>query len=209
MNIPTDIVLSTNNTNKRIEISDIFKKNGLDSFRLLIPEEVLGYKVEVEETGVTLEENALLKAKKLYELTHKLVISDDSGLEIEYLNNAPGVYSSTFAGENATDAENRRKVLDMMKDVPDHNRKARFRTVICLIKDGVPQFFDGICNGQIISEERGTNGFGYDPIFLPVGYNKTFAEMLPDEKNSISHRAIAINKLAEYLKNQFLIGSST
>ncbi len=204
-----EIILATNNENKRIEILDIFKDNNLNRLNVLIPEEVLGVKIDTKETGDTLEQNAYLKAKNLFELTKKTVISDDTGLEIEYLSNFPGVHSARFAGENASDEENRKKVLDLMRGVPENMRKAKFRTIICLIHNGIEHYFEGICTGKILEKEKGLHGFGYDPIFLPDGHTKSFAEMHPKEKNTISHRAIAIKKLAEYLKNYFLIGNST
>ncbi len=204
-----DIVLASNNANKRIEISNIFKTIGLHQINIILPEEILGYEIEIEEYGKTLEENAFIKSSKIFELTNKNVISDDTGLEINYLNASPGVYSARFAGFKCSDEDNRRKVLDLLEGIETENRTARFRTIICFIEYGMPIYFEGICNGVITTAERGENGFGYDPVFQPIGYCQTFAEMESEFKNSISHRYIAIKKLAEYLKNQLLKGNST
>jgi XTP/dITP diphosphohydrolase len=170
----------------------------------------IGCHEDIPETGKTLEENALQKAQYVYDHYHVSCFADDTGLEVDALNGAPGVYSARYAGGDGHDSEaNMTKLLHELGN--NNNRKARFRTVIALIekKDVCPcgctsvkkvHQFEGIVNGEIIRERRGGEGFGYDPIFQPEGYDKTFAELGMDIKNTISHRARATQKLAEYLK---------
>ncbi len=153
---------------------------------------------EIEESGTTLEENALLKARIVYNKYNCNVVADDTGLEIDALDGAPGVYSARFAGEENDSLKNMEKVLDLLKS--KSNRKAQFKTVMALIIDGKEHIFEGVVKGQISEKMYGDNGFGYDPIFLPEGYSHTFAEMSLEMKNKISHRAIALNKLVEFLK---------
>lgn len=165
----------------------------------------IGCHEDIPETGVTLEENALMKAQYVFDKYHIECFADDTGLEVEALNGAPGVYSARYAGGEGHDSEaNMRKLLSELEN--NNNRKARFRTVIALIEkvDGLSseqhvKCFEGIVEGEIIRERRGGEGFGYDPIFQPTGYDKTFAELGTDVKNQISHRARATQKLAEYL----------
>ena len=153
---------------------------------------------DIPETADTLQGNAALKAQYIYENYGLDCFADDTGLEVEALNGAPGIYSARYAGGEGHDSEaNMKKLLSEMQD--KDNRKARFSTVICLIEGGKEHFFEGIVNGSIIRERRGGAGFGYDPVFMPDGYSETFAEMGNDEKNKISHRARAVQKLCEYL----------
>ena len=152
---------------------------------------------EIPETGKTLEENALIKAKFINENFKLNCFADDSGLEVEILGNAPGVYSARYAGEPKNDEKNMDKLLLALEN--HSNRNAQFRTVICLILLGKEYFFEGIIKGKIIHARKGKDGFGYDPIFIPDGYEKTFAEMTIEEKNKISHRALAVEKLVEFL----------
>ena len=165
----------------------------------LISLQSLEYSNEVPENSDTLEGNALEKAKFIYNLYKLNTIADDTGLEVEALNNAPGVYSARYAGNQKDSLSNILKLLNELKGV--QNRKARFRTVIALIINDKISFFEGIVNGIIINQQRGKGGFGYDPIFQPEGFSKTFAEMSLEEKNLPSHRARAIRKLIEYLNN--------
>jgi len=151
---------------------------------------------EVVEDRPTLEGNAEKKAVELYQATGIFSMADDTGLEVEALNGAPGVFSARYAGEHATYAENRRKMLLEMQGV--RHRKAQFRTVIAYKKQSL-FLFEGICSGQIIDVERGEEGFGYDPIFVPEGYDRTFAEMTLAEKNKISHRGRAFQKFLAFL----------
>lgn len=154
---------------------------------------------DIEETGVTFAENASIKSRYIYNKYQVNCFGDDSGLEVDALNGEPGVYSARYAGKHGDHAANMEKVLTNLGD--NTNRKARFRTVISLMWNGEEHFFDGAVEGTIRNELSGNGGFGYDPIFQPDGYDVTFAEMTLDEKNSISHRAIAVEKLTEFLKN--------
>jgi XTP/dITP diphosphohydrolase len=160
----------------------------------------IGYTKEIPETGTTLEQNALIKAYHIFSKLGVDCFADDTGLEVEALNGAPGVYSARYAGKDVSFAENTALLLKNLEGA--ENRKARFRTVIYLIFYGKKWLFEGTVNGTIIKEPRGTAGFGYDPIFVPDGYNKTFAEMSPDEKNGISHRGLAVVKMLNYLEAQ-------
>ncbi len=152
---------------------------------------------EIPETGKTLEENALIKAQFIYEKLKVNCFADDSGLEVESLGNAPGVYSARYAGEPKNDQNNIDKLLHDLEGNPDRN--AQFRTVISLILDGKKHLFEGIIKGKILTSRQGNNGFGYDPVFIPDGHEKSFAEMTLEEKNKISHRAIAVEKLIAFL----------
>jgi XTP/dITP diphosphohydrolase len=194
-----ELVFATHNKNKIKEIQHLIGQK----FRIFSLDDI-GYSEEIPEDQTTIEGNAEAKAKRIFELFHRNCFADDTGLEVEMLNRQPGVISARFAdytgerneGEDVSSA-NIRKLSRLMKG--DINRKARFRTVIALVLDGQIYFFEGMVNGQILEVSKGTGGFGYDPVFQPEGHNKTFAEMTLEQKNSISHRAIAINKLAAFL----------
>lgn len=194
------ILLGTNNQHKVNEIKKILEQEKLTNIELLTLNQALEHYDDVEENGLTLEKNAEIKAEYYHSISGLLCLADDTGLEIQVLDMSPGVKSARFAGEHGDDKANRVKVLDLMRNVPLEQRKARFRTVICLKNASTTHFIEGICNGQIATEEHGENGFGYDSIFVPDGFSSTFAEMSPSEKNELSHRGIAIRKLAEYLK---------
>ncbi|HOU01569.1 MAG TPA: non-canonical purine NTP diphosphatase [Bacteroidales bacterium] len=187
-----EIVFATNNVNKIKEIRHILG----DSFKLLSLHD-LGIFEDIPENEPTLEGNAMYKARVVNRMLNLNVFADDTGLEIEALNGQPGVHSARFAGENKDSDANIEKALLMMGE--SENRNARFRTVIALILNGKEYLFEGIVDGRIIKEKRGKAGFGYDPIFIPEGMNLTFAEMSLDEKNKISHRARAFEKLKEFL----------
>jgi XTP/dITP diphosphohydrolase len=196
------LVFATQNKYKIMEISDVMKKD-------LPPDQSRKWYIaslddvditeEIPETSNTLEGNALLKALYVFNKTGLNCFADDTGLEIDALKGNPGVYSARYAGPQKSFDDNIKKVLYELKNVK--NRKARFRTVVALVLGNDHYFFEGIANGRIIHEKRGSEGFGYDPIFIPDGHQKTFAEMNLDEKNLISHRAIAVKKLIEFLKN--------
>lgn len=188
------LVFASQNPHKVEEI-----KSELSEKIELVSLQNLGYLKEVPENSDTLEGNALEKAKFIYNLYKLNTIADDTGLEVEALDNAPGVYSARYAGDQKDSLANILKLLNSLKGV--QNRKARFRTVITLIINDNISFFEGIVNGIIINEQRGQGGFGYDPIFQPEGFSKTFAEMSLEEKNLTSHRARAIRKLTKYLNN--------
>lgn len=155
---------------------------------------------EIPETGNTLQANALIKAQFLNDHFGVDCFADDTGLEVEALDGAPGVYSARYAGEPSNSQANIDKLLLSLQG--NDNRKAQFRTVIALIEQGTPRFFEGCVKGTIAHARRGEGGFGYDPIFIPEGYDRSFAELSSQEKNSISHRALAVNQLCEYLKNK-------
>lgn len=188
-------VLASANPHK---VSEIRKILG-DSSELLTPND-LGETREIPEDGSTLTENALQKAHFMYEAYGHPSIADDSGLEVEALNNEPGVYSARYAGEQKNSDDN----IDLLlKNLAGHtNRKARFRTVIAYVGPKGEYTFEGTVEGTILTERHGTGGFGYDPVFLPDGYDKTFAEMTAAEKNAISHRARALEKFAAFLKER-------
>ncbi len=155
---------------------------------------------EVEEDADTFEGNAVKKAKAVAEYTKKSAFADDSGLEVYALDNAPGVYSARYAGKGADDRKNLEKLLEEIKGVEESRRGARFVCVIALaFPDGSVKVFDGFVEGSIGSEPKGSNGFGYDPVFYPKGYDRTFAEISADEKDSLSHRGMALRKFREYI----------
>lgn len=157
----------------------------------------LDFSEDIPETSDTFEGNAKQKAYYIYSKFNLNCFADDSGLEVDYLGGAPGVYSARFAGEEKDDAKNNTLLLEKLNGVS--NRKARFKTVICLILEGKEYFFKGFVEGVITDNYKGDGGFGYDPIFMPNGYDKTFAEMTLDEKNQLSHRAIAVQKMIDFL----------
>lgn len=187
------LVFATNNRHKLEEVSA--KIGG--KFELLTLEDINCHD-DIEETGATFRENASIKSRFIYNKYQLNCFGDDSGLEIDALQGEPGVYSARYAGEHGNHAANMDKVLAQLTDVTD--RKARFRTVISLLWNGAEYFFEGTVEGAIRHERSGNGGFGYDPIFQPDGYEITFAEMSMEEKNSISHRAIAVEKLVGFLK---------
>jgi XTP/dITP diphosphohydrolase len=187
-----DLIFATNNSNKIREINNILG----DCFRLRSLEDI-NLIDDIPENEPTLEGNALFKARYISGLTGLDVFADDTGLETEALNGEPGVHSARFAGEEKNSDANINKLLLLLNS--KMNRKARFRTVIALIFDGREFLFEGIVDGEIIRERRGDKGFGYDPVFLPEGKSLTFAQMDLEEKNKISHRARAFEKLRAFL----------
>jgi len=191
----TKLVFATNNLHKLVEVRAIL--NGCGQILSL---DDIGCLEDIPETAPTLEGNALLKARFVHERYGCDSFADDTGLEVKALDNAPGVYSARYAGESKNSAANRQKLLRELEDKTD--RSARFRTVIALIQNGKEYLFEGVIEGEIIREERGTAGFGYDALFVPKGYTKTFAEMEMEEKNTISHRAEAVNRLKRFLDEE-------
>ncbi|MDD2538523.1 MAG: RdgB/HAM1 family non-canonical purine NTP pyrophosphatase [Bacteroidales bacterium] len=163
------------------------------SISIIMPSS-MGFTAEIPETGLTLEENALQKALFIWNTFHLPCFADDTGLEVDGLDGAPGVFSARYAGPSCTPADNVRKLLEEMKDMKD--RTARFRCVIALIRRGEPVLFQGIVQGSILYEPVGTGGFGYDPVFRPEGYDTSFAQMTEKEKNHISHRKRALEIMA-------------
>lgn len=186
------LVFATNNKNKIKEIKLL-----LENFIELLGLEDINCHEDIPETSETIEGNALQKAKYVYEKYGYNCFADDTGLEIESLGGAPGVYSARYAGEQKLAEDNMNKVLLKLKGA--ENRKAQFKTVIALIIDGGEYLFEGIVQGKITKTKSGSEGFGYDPIFKPNGFNITFSEMSLDEKNKISHRGKAVQKLITYL----------
>ena len=188
------LMFATNNPNKLREI-----RSAVSSYKIISLEEI-GIKEEIPETGSTLHENALQKAAYIFNKTGEDCFADDTGLEIAALDNRPGVYSARYAGINCSAEDNINKVLDELDGVT--NRNAVFKTVIALIINGKEFFFEGGIDGNILTNKTGHQGFGYDPIFLPNGYEISFAEMSLDEKNNISHRAKAVKKLIHFLNER-------
>lgn len=188
------IVFATNNANKLHEVSKIIPK-GIKIVSL----KDINCLVDIPETSKTLEGNSFLKANYVYQNYKKNALADDTGLEIDALNGSPGVFSARFAGEPANHKNNIQKVLLELQNQKDRN--AQFRTIFTLILNGNIFQFEGTVKGKIIKEERGLGGFGYDPIFIPEGHNRTFAELPLEIKNEISHRGIATKKVIEFLDN--------
>ena len=190
------LVFATNNAHKLDEIRAILG----DKIEVLSLKDI-NCDADIPETADTLEGNAALKAEYIYKNYSLDCFADDTGLEVEALGGAPGVYSARYAGGDGHDSEaNMRKLLKELDG--EQNRKAQFRTAICLIEQGEEHLFEGIVKGSIIEQKRGASGFGYDPVFMPEGYEETFAEMGNAEKNKISHRARAVEKLCEYLNGK-------
>jgi len=187
-----ELVFATHNLNKVIEVQDMLTLGiqlvGLDQ---------LGFNDDIDEDGLDLESNAQIKAMHIYGVFGKNCFADDTGLEVDALNGLPGVYSARYAGDHKSDRDNIELLLSKMKN--KSNRKAQFRTVICLVIDGQKQLFEGVIEGEITTEPKGNGGFGYDAVFKPKGFDITFAEMDSYTKNAISHRFLAFKKLVNYL----------
>jgi len=190
-----DLVLATKNRKKLVEIRELLA--GLD-FSIMSVDDFKNIP-EIQEDAETFEGNAKKKAIQIAKITRKLSLADDSGLEIDFLGGKPGVRSARFAGENASDDDRNRKVLDLLKGIPSKDRTARFRCVVAISDGEFIKLVNGVCEGRIGIEPRGNQGFGYDPIFIVPSYNKTFAELGLEIKNQISHRAIALKKAREIL----------
>ena len=196
------IVLASNNAGKAREISEILSAYNIS----VVPQSDFNVP-DIPETGLTFVENALLKARNACHHTGLPAIADDSGLEIDALQGAPGLYSARYAGENATDEENFQKALLELEDTPDENRNARFQCLMVLLKhetDPTPLIFQGTWEGKILKQPQGANGFGYDPIFYVPEHQCSSAELTAEQKNAMSHRGKALKLLAEYIKNSSL-----
>ena len=189
------LVFATNNSNKIKEVSNLISNQ-----IAIISLKDIGCNEDIVESKNTIIDNAILKANYIKNNYGYDCFADDTGLEVDFLNGRPGVYSKRFAGENSTDELNMGKLLECMKE--SNNRNARFRTVIALNINNQVITFTGVCEGEILKQRKGNNGFGYDPIFLPKGYNNSFGEMSIIEKNEIAHRSKAVKKLINYL-NKF------
>jgi len=193
------LLLGTNNEDKVKEIKDILKEIDLDIKTLTD----LKIKIEVVEDRDSLEGNALKKAEEMWKKAKMPCTADDTGLFVDALEGAPGIFAARYAGKDASYSDNRKKLLRNLEGIPLMSRTAYFRTVACYYyAKGKYKLFEGICEGKILFEERGKDGFGYDAVFLPNGYDKTFAEIDTEEKSRISHRAKAFDKFKEYLSNQ-------
>lgn len=196
-----EIVIASCNDGKIEEIKN-YSDHLNSKINWLTYKQVEGFP-EVEETGSTFLENAKIKASAIAEYTKKMVIADDSGLEVDWLGGKPGIYSSRYAGKSASDYDNRKKLIQNLKDAPYSKRSARFICSLVLWdpKKGMIFKTSGVCEGRIGYTEKGTGGFGYDPLFTPEGYDRTMAQLQPDEKNRISHRGKALAALCRFIEN--------
>ena len=191
-----NIIIASNNQGKIREFKKMLEPMGYT----VLSQSEAGIDLEVEETGTTFKENATLKAEAIYNLKHTAVLADDSGLEVDFLNGEPGIFSARYMGLDSDEAR-RNCILEKLKGIEESKRTARFVCCICYIDEsGNKKYAEGYWNGKIAKEARGENGFGYDPIFIPQGEIITSAEMLPEDKNAKSHRANALEKLREILK---------
>ncbi|HHW48955.1 MAG TPA: XTP/dITP diphosphatase [Clostridiaceae bacterium] len=195
-------IVASKNRGKLKEIQEILKDF---PFEVLSMQDV-GINIEIDECGVTFEENAMIKAREVHKKTGGIVMADDSGLEVDYLNGAPGIHSSRFAGEGASDEDRNNKLLNLLQGVPFEKRKARFVCAIAVIlPDGKEFTVRGVCNGYIGFKPKGKNGFGYDPLFYLPEFNMTTAQMEPEEKHKISHRGKALELMVEELRKRLNI----
>lgn len=193
-------VLASRNKKKIRELETFLA--GIPSDKVILSLDDIGYHDEIVEDGKTFAENSLIKASVPAKLGY-IGVADDSGLEVDALNGAPGVYSARYSGEGATDEKNNAKLLSELEDVPDDKRTARFRTVVtCAFPDGTYFQVDGCCEGRILMAPEGSDGFGYDPLFWYAPFEKTFASLTPEEKNAVSHRGKAMRKFAGELPGE-------
>jgi XTP/dITP diphosphohydrolase len=197
--MPKKLVLATKNPGKVREMRAILADIPVGIQSLID----FPYAPEIVEDGDSLEENALKKARIIFNYLKLPVLSDDTGLEVFSLGLAPGVYSARYAGQNVSYADNNRKLLKELNGLDGDKRKAQFRCVVAFVSEGVEKVFEGVCKGSIIEQERGTGGFGYDPLFKPQGFDQTFAELPPETKNLISHRGNALKAAKEFLAQFF------
>lgn len=189
-----ELVLASANKKKIKELTELLTGINVRSLK------DIDFNQEIEEPYLTFRENAQEKARTVFQYCNKNVLADDSGLSVLTLNNQPGVFSARYAGDKATDQENLDRLLQDMKG--KENRKAFYTAVLCLIWDGVPHYFEGTCHGVLTDAPRGSNGFGYDPIFIPNGYTETFAELPAEVKQKISHRAQAMQQLSAFIEQK-------
>lgn len=197
------IIAASRNKHKIEELEAITKKYGMN---IISRDDANLPQDEVEEDGETFEENSYKKAYEIMKMSGEVTIADDSGLSVEYLHGEPGVYSARYAGENCSDKKNNEKLLNMLEGVPYRDRRAKFVSVITMVwPNGEHIVARGECKGHIIDQPEGSNGFGYDPLFVPDGFQRTFAQLTAEEKNSISHRAKALEKLEKLLQEKGLV----
>jgi len=194
----TKLLLSTNNKDKIKELQEILNDMNISLVSLGDISNI-----DIEETGTTLKENALIKARAAFKETGLPSVADDTGLEVDFLDGAPGVYSARFAGEKATYDDNNKKLLKLLKDVDKEKRSARFRCVAVFVDDNTEFAVEGVCEGLILDKMVGGRGFGYDPVFFVKEVGKTFAEMTREEKNRISHRGRAFRKMADEIRKRY------
>lgn len=190
------LILATRNKHKIVELQTLLKDLGLE---ILTLNDFPNHPPLIED-GATFQENALKKAGTIFQHTKLPALADDSGLEVFYLNGKPGVRSARYAGDDATDEQNNEKLLAEMRGVAPRRRRAQFRAVLALVGRSYNEFAEGVCPGKLAEDPRGTNGFGYDPIFIPDGFTKTYAELAAEEKNNISHRAKAAEMMREIIR---------
>ncbi|WP_068674538.1 XTP/dITP diphosphatase [Oceanobacillus sp. Castelsardo] len=196
------IIIATKNRGKAKEFREFFSQRNIEALSLLDIKEQLP---DVEETGNTFEENASLKAEEISRILNRAVLSDDSGLVIDALDGRPGIYSARYAGEQKNDEQNIQKVLHELKDISEGQRNARFVCVLAIARpNGETKLVRGECEGRITLSPSGENGFGYDPVFIPDGYQQTMAELESEEKNRISHRSRAMDKLEDLIDTLFI-----
>jgi XTP/dITP diphosphohydrolase len=193
------IILATHNIHKARELKALLSDLNIDVLTL----DDISAKINLREDGNTFEANAFQKARIVHNHTKLISLADDSGLEVFYLNGRPGVFSARYAGIEATDEMNNQKLLDEMRSVAPRRRRAQFRSVLALVGNGIEDVTEGICPGVLGEVPHGTNGFGYDPIFIPEGFAITYAELTAEEKNLISHRARSFAKMKGILKSKF------
>lgn len=198
------LIVATKNQNKMKEIKEILADFPIE----IVSMQEAGIDKDIDEHGCTFEENALIKAQEIYKLTGEMCMADDSGLEVDYLDGAPGIYSSRYAGEGATDTDKNNKLLKLLEGVPFEERTARFVCVIAVIfSDGKSLIVKGKCEGYIGFRMEGNNGFGYDPLFFLPEYDMTIAQLGSDKKNTISHRGNALRLLYKELKKSGIINT--
>ena len=196
----TEIILATRNIHKARELQTLIGDLDVKVHTLAD----LSTEIVLREDGITFEANALQKARIVYNQTKMPSLADDSGLEVFFLNGRPGVFSARYAGAEATDKKNNQKLLEEMRGVASRRRRAQFRSVLALVGKGLEEMTEGICPGKLGEIPLGTNGFGYDPIFIPDGFEKTYAELTSEEKNRISHRARSFSKMLLVIKLKLL-----
>lgn len=198
------ILLASNNSHKLQEFKQIFNSKLEGLIEIITPNSLLNEPLEIEENGKDFKTNAYLKAKGFFDAVKIPVMADDSGFEVDILKGEPGIYSARYSGENATDATNRQKLTRILSELSEEKFAAQFRCVICYY-DGKNEYYsEGIVRGNIILDERGENGFGYDPIFIPDNYKQTFAELPQEIKNKLSHRAKAIENIIDIFTKEKL-----
>ncbi|MBI4427957.1 MAG: RdgB/HAM1 family non-canonical purine NTP pyrophosphatase [Ignavibacteriales bacterium] len=196
------LVLATQNRFKIEELKSFLRNTDLEILTL----NDFPYTPALIEDGLTFQENALEKARQVYRMTRITALADDSGLEVFYLNGRPGVLSARYSGEDATDDRNNEKLLAEMRGVAPRRRRCQFRAVLALVSGSYEELSEGFCLGRLTESPRGTNGFGYDPIFLPDGFSRTYAELTSAEKNQISHRARAYEKMDKIIHQKLHLG---